>query len=102
MATVGANPPGTRIMSPRSRLAVGGVAGLELLQLLLPVRAVSRSVFEAALRGGAAFTSDEADVYVSAGLALELFVAASGVGELAENVQIDGLAVRQQLPAVTS
>jgi hypothetical protein len=93
--------PGMRVRPLRLRLAVGGIAGRELLQLLLPVRAVQRSVIEAAFRGGAPFTPNEADVYVMAGLALELRVAASGVGELSENIQDDGLSVRQQLPAVT-
>jgi hypothetical protein len=85
---------------PRSRLAVGSVAGLELLQLLLPIGAVFRSVIEAAFRGGAPFTCDEIDGYAMTGLVLELGVAASGVSELPQDVQDDGLSVRQQLPAI--
>lgn len=84
----------------RLRLVIGRICVRDILQLLLPVRTVSWSVFEAALRGRAAFTCDEVDVYVTAGLALELLVAAPGVGELSKNVQVDGLSVRQQLPAV--
>jgi hypothetical protein len=68
--------------------------------LLLPIGAVSRSVIEAAFRGGAPFTSDETDVYALADLLLELRVAASGVSELPQDVQDDGLSVRQQLPAI--
>jgi hypothetical protein len=60
------------------------------------------SVIEAANRGGAPFTSDEADVYATAGLALKLHVDVSGVGELSEDVDDEGLSVRQQLPAVPS
>jgi hypothetical protein len=60
------------------------------------------SVIEAAIRGGASFTFDEADVYATAGFPLKLLVAASGVGELSEDVQDKGLSIRQQLPAVPS
>lgn len=80
-------------MLPRSRLLVGGIAGLDLLQLLLPVRAVSWSVFKAAVLGGAPVAFNEVDAHVAAGLALEPGVAASGVGELSEDVQGGGLTV---------
>jgi hypothetical protein len=89
-----------RVKSLRLRLSGSGSVGRELLQLLLPVWTVQRSVIEAAFRGGAPFTFDEADVYVTADLALKPLVTASGVGELPENVQGDGLSVRQ-LPTVT-
>jgi hypothetical protein len=70
------------------------------MQLLLPIGAVFRSVIEAAFRGGASFTFDETDVYAMADVVLELRVAASGVSELPQDVQDDGLSVRQQLPAI--
>jgi len=71
------------------------------LQLLLPVGSLSWSVFEAALSGGAPFPFDEAHAYMATGLSLELLVTASSVSELSENIQDDGMAVRQVLPAVT-
>jgi hypothetical protein len=38
---------------------------------------------------------------MATGLSLELLVTASSVSELSENIQDDGMAVRQVLPAVT-
>jgi hypothetical protein len=86
--------------APRSWLAVVIVVGLELLQLLLPIGAVFRPVVEAAFGGGAPFAPDETDVYAMADFVLELGVAASSVRELPQDVQDDGLSVRQQLPAI--